>query len=145
MFYGEYLHNLDEKGRIVLPAKFRQLAKSKIIKKFYLTRGMEKCLFLFSEQEWKGQEERFKALSIMKKDARSFNRIYFSGATEIMPDSQGRFLIPSYLKDYADIRKEIVVIGVSSRIEVWSRDRWNEFCKTQLKNFEEIAEKLIEE
>ena len=145
MFYGEYTHTLDEKGRTVLPAKFRQLAKQQIIKKFYLTRGMEKCLFLFAEKEWKQQEERFKELSIMKKDARSFNRIYFSGATEIVTDSQGRFLIPSYLKDYAGIRKEIVIIGVSSRIEIWNKNKWDEFCKTHLADFEEIAEKLIEE
>ncbi len=145
MFYGEYEHNLDEKGRVVLPAKFRQLAKRKTIKKFYLTRGMERCLFLFSESEWKGQENKFKALSIMKKDARSFNRIYFSGATEIVPDSQGRFSIPSYLKNYSEIKRELVVIGVSSRIEIWAKPNWDEFCKTQLKNFEDIAEKLIEE
>ena len=145
MFYGEYEHNLDEKGRVVLPAKFRQLAKKKTIKKFYLTRGMEKCLFLFPENEWRGQEDKFKALSIMKKDARSFNRIYFSGATEVMPDSQGRFLIPSYLKNYSEIKRELVVIGVSSRIEVWAKSKWDEFCETQLKNFEDIAEKLIEE
>jgi MraZ protein len=145
MFYGEYEHNLDEKGRVVLPAKFRQLAKRKTIKKFYLTRGMERCLFLFSEGEWRGQEDKFKSLSIMKKDARSFNRIYFSGATEIVPDSQGRFLIPSYLKNYSEITRELVIIGVSSRIEIWSKPNWDEFCKTQLKSFEDIAEKLIEE
>ncbi len=145
MFYGEYSHTLDDKGRAVLPAKFRQIAKEKKIKKFYLTRGMEKCLFLFPEEEWKNQEEKFKSLSIMKKDARSFNRLYFSGATEIIPDSQGRFLIPTYLKEYADITKEVVFIGVSNRIELWSKTNWEEFTSQHLQNFEQIAEKLIEE
>ncbi len=145
MFYGEYTHTLDNKGRAVLPAKLRQTASVKKIKKFYLTRGMERCLFLFSYEEWKGQEEKFRALSIMKKAARSFNRIYFSGASEIIPDSQGRFLIPQYLKEYANIQKEVVIIGVSSRIEIWSKKKWDEFSQTQLAGFEEIAEKLIEE
>lgn len=145
MFYGEYAHTLDEKGRTVLPAKFRQVAKAKKIQKFYLTRGMERCLFMFSEEEWKGQEEKFRSLSIMKKDARSFNRIYFSGACEVLLDVQGRFIIPSYLKEYAGIKKEIVFIGVSNRIELWSRESWDKFTATHLKDFEEIAEKLIQE
>lgn len=145
MFYGEYSHTLDEKGRTVLPAKFRQVAKYQKIKKFYLTRGMEKCLFLFPEKEWKIQEGKFKSLSIMKKDARSFNRIYFSGAITIRVDSQGRFLIPLHLKEYAGIKKNIVLIGVANRIEIWSKNKWQVFCKTNLENFEEIAEKLIEE
>ena len=144
MFYGEYTHNLDGKGRAVLPAKFRTIARNKKIKKFYLTRGMEKCLFLFSDTEWMKQEEKFKALSIMKKDARSFNRIYFSGATEVRPDSQGRFLMPIYLKNYAGIKREIIIIGVSNRIEIWSRNIWEEFCESSLEHFEDIAEKLIE-
>ena len=145
MFYGEYEHNLDEKGRVVLPAKFRQIAKKRTIRKFFLTRGMEKCLFLFSEGEWKQQESKFKSLSIMQKDARSFNRIYFSGACEILPDVQGRFLIPPYLKSYAYIKRELVIIGVSNRIEIWAKSKWEDFCRMQFNNFEQIAEKLIQE
>jgi MraZ protein len=145
MFYGEYSHTLDEKGRAILPAKFRGIAKEQKIKKFYLTRGMERCLFLFPEEEWKSQEEKFKSLPILQKDVRSFNRIYFSGATEVSPDAQGRFIIPNYLKEFAGIKREIVFIGVSNRIEIWSKENWDKFCKEHLKDFEEIAEKLIEE
>jgi MraZ protein len=144
MFYGEYSHGVDGKGRLILPAKFRQVAKMKKIKKFYITRGMEECLFLFPENEWKKQEEKFRALPITKFDARSFNRIYFSGATEVVPDLQGRILLPPYLREYAKLKKDVVIIGVSTRIEIWSKQEWAKFYKKSLENFGDIAEKLLE-
>ncbi len=143
MFYGEYFHTLDGKNRFVLPAKFREVAYRRGIELFFLTRGLEKCLFLFPEGEWRRQEEMFKSLPLTNREARRFNRIYFSGATEIQLNKQGRILIPSYLKEFAGIDKEIVVIGVSSRIEIWARQKWEEFYSNSIGEFEEIAEKLI--
>jgi MraZ protein len=144
MFYGEYLHTLDRKGRIILPSKFRDAAKANFVEKFYLTRGLDKCLFMFAEEEWKLQEQKFRTMSFTKQESRKFNRIYFSGAVEIIPDKQGRILVPQYLKDFAGIKREVIIIGVSNRIEIWSRDSWGEFYNSSKESFEDIAEKLIE-
>lgn len=144
MFYGEYQHALDKKGRLILPARIRETAKSNYIEKFYVTRGLDKCLFLFSEDEWRAQETKFKSLPFTKKEARRFNRLFFSGAVEVVPDGQGRILIPKYLKDYAGIKKDVVVTGVSNRIEVWDSEAWNEFYKESVDSFEDTAEKLVD-
>jgi MraZ protein len=144
MFYGEFLHSIDRKGRLVLPAKIREVAKANFIEKFFLTRGLDKCLFMFSEEEWRSQENRFKSLSFTKLQSRTFNRLFFSGAVEVMPDKQGRILIVQYLKDYAEIKRDVMVIGVSNRIEIWSRDKWQEFYTTAHPTFEEISEKLMD-
>ena len=144
MFYGEYEHSLDNKGRIIIPAKFREVFAEHYIEKLYLTRGLESCIFMFTEDEWKAQEAKFKSIPFTKQDARKFNRLYFSGAIEATPDRQGRILMPKYLKDYAGIKKDVVIIGVSNRIEIWDRDKWKEFYKAQRDSFEEIAEKLME-
>ncbi|MDD5450231.1 MAG: division/cell wall cluster transcriptional repressor MraZ [Candidatus Omnitrophica bacterium] len=145
MFYGEYEHSLDKKGRIIVPSKFREAAKAHYVEKFFITRGLDKCLFIFTEDEWKNQELKFKNLSFTKKESRSFNRLFFSGTSELELDKQGRILIPKYLKDFAGIKKDIIIIGVSNRIEIWAREVWQEFYKTQQPSFEEIAEKLITE
>jgi MraZ protein len=144
MFYGEYGHTIDRKGRIILPARFREIAKANYIEKFFVTRGLDKCLFMFSEDEWHAQEQKFKGISFTKQQARTFNRLYFSGAQEIIPDKQGRILLPAYLKDYAQIKKEVVIVGVSNRIEIWPKDKWNEFYSNSRQSFEEIAEKIME-
>ncbi len=144
MFYGEYDHALDKKGRLILPAKIREAAKANYVEKFYITRGLDKCLFLFSEEEWRAQEARFKGLSFTKKEARRFNRLFFSGAVEVVPDGQGRILLPKYLKDYASIKKEVVVTGISNRIEIWDADLWNNFYNENKDSFEETAENLID-
>ena len=144
MFYGEYSHSIDRKGRLILPSKFREASKSNFIEKFFLTRGLDKCLFMLSEEEWRSQENKFKSLSFTKPDARSFNRLFFSGAIEIIPDKQGRILIPQYLKDFADIKKDVVIVGVSNRLEIWAKDLWQEFYGNTQKTFEQIAEKLMD-
>jgi len=144
MWYGEYLHSLDEKNRVVLPSRFRQKIKEKRIKKFYLTRGLERCLFMFAEKDWLRIEEKFSSLSFTKLKARFFNRLYFSGAYETKIDSQGRILIPDYLKNFAQIKKEVVIIGVSDRIEIWDKSSWDEFYEENRKNFEEMAENIFE-
>jgi MraZ protein len=143
MFYGEFIHGLDRKGRLILPARFREVAKANFIEKFFITRGLDKCLFMFSEEEWKSQEQKFKSMPFINENSRKFNRIYFSGATEIIPDRQGRVLLPQYLKDFANINKDIVITGVSNRIEIWSNTRWQEFKAMGRESFEKIAEELI--
>ena len=112
MFYGEYEHSLDRKGRLIFPSKFRQVSQENYIERFYITRGLDKCLFVFTEEEWKLQEQRFKSLPFTKQEARKFNRLYFSGASEIIPDKQGRVLIPKYLKEYAGIERQVVIYVV---------------------------------
>ncbi len=144
MFYGEYLHSIDRKGRLILPAKFREAAKGSFVEKFYLTRGLDKCLFMFSEEEWRTQEGKFKAIPFTKQEARTFNRLYFSGAVEIVPDRQGRILLPQYLKDFAEIKREVIIVGVSNRIEIWAKNKWEEFYGNSRQSFEEIAEKLMD-
>jgi len=145
MFYGEFKHTLDRKQRIIIPAKFREALKEHYVERFFITRGLDKCLFMFAEDEWKAQEQKFKSISFTKSESRKFNRLYFSGASEMIPDKQGRILIPSYLKDYAEIKKEVYIIGVSNRIEIWSHELWEEYYSKSKDTFEEVAEKLIEE
>ncbi|PIV39002.1 MAG: cell division/cell wall cluster transcriptional repressor MraZ [Candidatus Omnitrophica bacterium CG02_land_8_20_14_3_00__42_8] len=145
MFYGEFKHTLDRKQRIIIPAKFREALKEHYIERFFITRGLDKCLFMFAEDEWKAQEQKFKSLSFTKAESRKFNRLYFSGASEIIPDKQGRILIPDYLRGYAQIKKEVYVIGVSNRIEIWSHELWEEYYAKSKDTFEDVAEKLIQD
>lgn len=144
MFYGEYEHTIDRKGRIIIPSKFRQVFKEQGIERLYVTRGLDKCLFLFSEEEWRLQESKFRSISFTKQEARQFNRLYFSGASEIGWDRQGRILIPKNLKEFAQIKRDIVIVGISNRIELWSKERWQEFSRTSQDAFEQIAEKILE-
>jgi len=144
MFYGEYEHFLDKKGRIIIPSKFRQAMKDHYIEKFYLTRGLDTCLFMFPEDEWKSQESKFRAIPFTKRDGRKFNRLFFSGAVDIVPDKQGRLIIPRYLKEYAHIKKDVIIVGVSNRVEIWAREMWEDFYNNSKESFEDIAEKLID-
>lgn len=143
MFYGEYEHTIDKKGRLIIPSKFRDAFKEYEVEKFYITRGLDRCLFLFTENEWRSQESKFKSVSFTKSEARKFNRLYFSGAGQIEYDKQGRILIPKYLKDYAGIKKDVLIIGVSNRIEIWANDAWQQYYNSAKESFEEIAEKLM--
>src|SRR3989338_2631948 len=144
MFYGQYEHALDAKDRLIIPSKFREIFKENYAEKFFITRGLDRCLFVFTEEEWKSQERKFKDMSFTKEDARKFNRLYFSGACEALCDKQGRILIPDYLKSYAEIKQDVVIIGVSDRIEIWAKEKWDQFFKSNLGSFEALAEKLIE-
>ena len=144
MFYGEFEHSIDRKGRLILPAKFREVAKNQFVEKFFVTRGLDKCLFMFSEEEWRSQENKFKTMSFTKQQSRTFNRLLFSGAQDVTFDKQGRILLPQYLKDFADIKKDVMIVGVSNRIEIWAKDAWNDFYKNSRQSFEEIAEKLMD-
>ena len=144
MFYGEYSHGIDTKGRLILPARLREVAKENGVEKFYVTRGLDKCIFMFADQEWHLQENRFKGLSFTKQQARNFNRMFFAGAVEVAPDRQGRFIIPDYLKEFAGIKKDAVVIGVSNRIEIWNTATWREFFNKTSVDFEQTAEGMLE-
>ena len=144
MFYGEHTHGIDNKARLILPARFREVAKEHGIDKFFVTRGLDKCIFMFAENEWRLQEQRFKNLSFTKQESRSFNRLFFSGAVEVIPDRQGRFIIPTYLKDFAGIKRDTVVIGVSNRIEIWDTHTWQEFFQRSSVDFEKTAEGMLD-
>lgn len=144
MFYGQYEHSLDTKDRLIIPSKFREIFKEHYAEKFFITRGLDRCLFVFTEEEWRLQERRFQDMSFTREEARKFNRLYFSGACEVLCDKQGRILIPTYLKSYAEIKEDVVIIGVSDRIEIWAKDKWDQFFKGNLDSFESLAEKLIE-
>ena len=144
MFYGEYRHNLDIKGRIILPSKFRDTCKENGVERFFLTRGLDKCIFMFAEDEWRSQEAKFKNMSFTKKETRSFNRMFFSGAIDIVPDKQGRFILPSYLKEYANIKKDTIIIGVANRIEIWDKEVWSNFYRGSNDSFEQIAENMLD-
>ena len=143
MFYGEFRHSIDRKGRLILPAKFRDICKEHGIERFFLTRGLDKCLFMFSEEEWRVQEQKFKSASFTKQEVRNFNRMFFSGALDIIPDKQGRFIVPQYLKDYALIKKDAIVIGVANRIEIWDQKAWEDFYSQSNQSFEQTAENML--
>ena len=145
MFYGEFEHALDNKGRVIIPARFREIFKEHYAEKFYLTRGLDQCLFVFTEESWKTQEKKFRDMPFTKGESRRFNRLYFSGACDVVCDKQGRILIPDYLKAYAEIKEDVVIIGVSDRIEIWAKEKWKEFYSQHKGQFEDLAEKLINE
>ncbi|WLD95058.1 division/cell wall cluster transcriptional repressor MraZ [Alkalihalobacillus sp. AL-G] len=140
MFMGEHLHTIDDKGRMIIPSKFRDELGST----FVLTRGLDQCVFGYPLEEWKQLEEKLKALPFTKKDARAFTRFFFSGAAECQLDKQGRVNIASTLRQYAKLDKDCVVIGVSNRIEVWNKQIWEEYFSQSEDSFGEIAESLMD-
>lgn len=140
MLMGEYHHNIDDKGRLVMPSKFRE----ELGKTFIVTRGLEGCLFIYSLEEWQINVSKLKKLPFTKQDSRAFLRFFLSGATECEFDKQGRILIPATLTSYANISKECVVIGVNDRIEVWAEDKFTEYFNENEKNITDIAESLFD-
>ena len=140
MFMGEYLHTLDEKGRIIVPAKFRDNLGERCV----ITRGLDQCLFLYPESEWKNVEEKLKRLPLTQRDARAFHAVFLSGATDVEFDRQGRIMIPAGLRQYAKLEKEVVVIGVSTRVELWAKEVWTEYAQQAEASFEAIAEKIVD-
>lgn len=140
MFMGEYRHSVDDKGRMIIPSRFREdLGAS-----FVITRGLDNCLFAYPMEEWKVLEQKLKNLPFTKADARSFTRFFFSGASECELDKQGRVNIPNHLLQFAEIEKECVVIGVSNRVEIWSESVWQAYYENSKGSFEEISEKLVD-
>ena len=136
MLIGEYEHSLDAKGRLIMPSKLRD----DIGEKFIITKGLDGCLFAFSIEEWKNFEAKLRSLPISNKDARAFSRFFFAGAMDCEIDKQGRFLISSNLREFAGLTKEVVIVGMDSRIEIWSKDKWQK-CDEDI-SADEIAEKM---
>src|SRR3989338_3589277 len=143
MFYGEYEHSIDRKGRLIVPAKFRQALKAHDIKSLFLTRGLDGCLFLFPESEWRVTENRFKQVSFTKGEGRKFNRLFFSGAAEVAIDRLGRLLVPRSLKEFAEIKQDVVIVGVSNRMEIWAKEKWIAFYESSRQSFEDVAERVM--
>lgn len=140
MFIGEFKHNLDEKNRLAIPVKFRtDLAKGAVI-----TRGLDKCLFVYSVDEWQKLAHKLTNLPISQAKARAFARLMLAGAMDVCPDKQGRINIPEYLRKYAGLTKEVVVAGLYNRLEVWDSAEWENYSKDTEQSSSEIAEKLGE-
>lgn len=140
MFIGEYSHNIDEKGRVSVPIKFRGLLASGCV----VTRGLDHSLWVYPLADWEVMAEKIAQLSITSKDARSFSRLMLSGAVDLQLDKAGRLNLPGYLKEYAGIKNKVVVAGVYNRIEIWPQESWEEFKKTMEENSDAIAENLSE-
>ncbi|RAZ69993.1 division/cell wall cluster transcriptional repressor MraZ [Planococcus maitriensis] len=140
MFMGEFQHNVDAKGRLIVPAKYREL----LGEHFVITRGLDQCLFGYPMNEWNKIEEKLKEMPVTKKDARAFTRFFFSGAQEVELDKQGRVNIPASLLSYAKIEKECVILGVSNRFEIWAKDAWETYFEESEESFNEIAENLTD-
>ncbi|SHE84329.1 MraZ protein [Thermoanaerobacter uzonensis DSM 18761] len=138
MLMGQYEHTIDAKGRVIIPAKFRE----ELGERFVLTKGLDNCLFVYSLEEWKNIEAKLKTLPLTKKDARAFTRFFLAGAVECEIDKQGRILIPANLREHAKIEKDVIFIGVSTRVEIWSKEVWEEYSNNTDVSFEEIAEHL---
>ena len=138
MFIGEYEHNVDAKGRIIMPAKLRD----DIGDKFIITKGLDGCLFAYSLNEWANFEEKLKALPLAQKNARNFVRFFLSGAVECEIDKQGRFLIPANLREHANLDKEVVIIGVGTRLEIWNKAVWKDYSSDENISADELAENM---
>ncbi|MGZ9585057.1 division/cell wall cluster transcriptional repressor MraZ [Paenibacillus marinisediminis] len=140
MFMGEYQHSIDDKGRLIIPAKLRDSLGTT----FVITRGLDQCLFVYPMDQWEKLEQKLQALPLMKADARAFTRFFFSGASECEWDKQGRINIPNHLREYAKLEKECMVVGVQSRVEVWSKDAWEQYMNQSAASFNDIAETLVD-
>lgn len=138
MFMGEYNHTIDAKGRLIIPSKFREALGDT----FVVTKGLDGCLFVYDNVEWNVFEEKLKSLPITNKDARQFARFFLAGAAEVEVDKQGRILVPNVLREFAELNKDVVLIGVASRIEIWSRERFEGIASYE--DMDEIAEHMAE-
>lgn len=141
MFFGEYEHKCDAKGRLMIPAKFRdQLSDT-----FYVTKGMEGCLFIYDEEEWEVLANKINGMSQLgRKEARAFSRLFYAGAANLQLDSQGRILIPANLREYAEIDKDVYVLGVAKRIEIWAKDKWEAYSDEEVLNYEALSDQLMD-
>ena len=140
MLLGEYNHNIDDKGRVSVPSKFRDdLGTS-----FIVTKGLDNCLFAYSKEEWTKFEDKLKTLPLTNPNARNFIRFFFSGATECEIDKLGRINIPQSLREYASLGKEVAIIGVSTRVEIWNREKWNNYTSEENMDLDEITAHMAE-
>ncbi len=140
MFIGEYNYSLDDKKRLSIPAKFRELLGKKAV----ITRGLDQCLFLYPMKEWQVLAEKLSKLPLAQADARGFARLMLTGAMDVAIDNLGRILVPDYLKGYAFLKKKVVVAGVYNRVEVWDEEKWQEYKDKTEKEVGDMAERLKE-
>jgi MraZ protein len=139
MFMGEYNHTVDPKGRLIVPAKFRE----QLGDEFVVTKGLDGCLFVYPSEEWHDVEEKFCNISTTGKDARKFARFFFAGAADVELDKQGRVLLPPVLREYAGLHKDVVLAGVLNHVEIWDKERWQENTYDE-DEMDEIAEHMAE-
>lgn len=137
MYIGEYIHSIDAKGRVIMPQKFRE----QLSPTFYITRGIDGCLFVYDETEWQAMYDKMKDLRLTSKKAREFSRFLYAPAREVEVDKQGRIIIPQNLREYAEIKKDVAITGVASRIEIWSKERYDQYNKEK----EEIFDNMMDE
>lgn len=140
MFIGEYKHNIDEKGRLAVPVKFRSLLKNGAV----VTKGLDDCLFLYAKDEWTKIAKKFSTLPINQAKARAFARHMLAGAMDVDFDSQGRVNLPEYLRKFANLKKTVVIAGLYDRLEIWDENTWNNFKSGTERNSSAIAEALGE-
>lgn len=140
MFIGEYNHNLDAKGRLAIPAKFRSMLKKGAV----VTRGIDNCLFLYSKSEWEKIAKKLSELPISQAKARAFSRLMLAGAMDVDFDNQGRIMLPEYLRSFAGLSKKTIVAGLYDRLEIWDEKAWDKYKKGTEKESAEIAEALGE-
>ncbi len=138
MFIGEYSHKLDEKGRIALPKKFRDSLKGGVV----VTRGLDKCLFVYTLDEWKKLAEKLIEMPIVQSDTRAFTRLVLAGAMDLEMDKLGRIILPEYLRNYAQLSKDVVITGLYNRLEVWDEQLWTDYASKTTADSVEIAERL---
>ena len=143
MFMGEYHHTLDSKNRLIIPAVLRQQNNDRD-EKFVLTRGLDKSLFLYALSGWQALGERLKNISTVRSDTRAFLRVLFSGAHQVCPDKQGRITLPQTLKDFAEIKEKVAIIGAFNKIEIWSEKEWSKYYQEKKAIFEQISEKIMD-
>lgn len=140
MFMGEFAHTIDTKGRLIIPAKFREQLGAD----FVLTRGLDGCLFGYPQSEWQKLQAKLHQLPLAKKDARAFVRFFYSAATECRFDKQGRINIPQSLQTHAKLEKKCVIVGVSERFEIWDEQHWNAYAAQASDQFDDIAENMMD-
>ena len=138
MLIGEYEHTIDAKGRLSMPSKLRR----DMGEAFIVTKGLDGCLFAFSQEEWKNFETKLKSLPLSDKNARNFVRFFLAGATECEIDKQGRINLPQHLRDYAELTKEVSIVGVSTRVEIWNRSKWENYTSEENMDVDDIASKM---
>ena len=139
MFMGEYNHTLDTKGRLIIPSKFRET----LGEKFVVTKGLDGCLFVYANDDWNAFEQKLTSLPLINKEARQFARFFLAGAATVEVDKQGRILLPPVLREYANLTKDVVLVGVLSRVEIWDKDRWQENTYDE-DEMDEIAEHMAD-
>jgi len=140
MFIGEYSYSIDDKKRLAIPSKFRQLLGKKAV----ITRGLDQCLFLYPLKEWSNLAKKLSQLPLSQADARGFGRLMLTGAMEVNIDNLGRILLPDYLKEYAFLSKKVIIAGVYNRVEIWDESKWKNYKERTEKEVGDIAERLKE-